>query len=81
VAPNMTNLPLVDMTPGQFRDWIRRIAEHSLFADREQLLALLTIETDRETLAEAFRADHKSGEVKGRYAVGKSQSALKEMIN
>ena len=65
MAPNMTNLPLVDidMTPGQFRDWIRRIAEHSLFADRERLLALLTIETDRETLAEAFRADHKSGEL------------------
>ena len=55
MAPNMTNLPLIDMTPGQFRDWIRRIAEHSLFVDRERLLALLTIEADRETLTEAFR--------------------------
>ena len=55
MTQNMANLPLTDMTHGQFRDWIRSIVEHSLFADRERLLALLATKADRETLEEAFR--------------------------
>lgn len=51
----MAKLPLTDMTPAQFRNWLLPIVEHSLFVDCEQLVAALMTDADRDTLAEAFR--------------------------
>ena len=56
MIPNTNNLLLADMTSEQFRNWLHSIAKHPLFVDRERLLALLTVDADRETLAEAFRS-------------------------
>lgn len=53
---NKTKLLLTDMTLAQFRDWLRPIVNESLFADRDELVALLAQNADRETLAEGFRA-------------------------
>ncbi len=55
MRPNIAKGPLKDMTPEQFRNWLLPIAKHALFVDREQLLALLMADTDRDTLTEAFR--------------------------
>ena len=55
MIPNMNNLLLADMTPEQFRNWLHSITKHPLFVDWERLLTLLTIDADRESLAEAFR--------------------------
>ena len=51
----MEKVPLKDMTYEQFREWLFPIVEHALFVDRERILELLTIDTDRDTLTEAFR--------------------------
>ena len=55
MRPNMAKLPLEDMTREQFRNWLLPIVKHSLFVEREQLLVLLSADTDRVTLTEAFR--------------------------
>ena len=52
---NMEKVPLKDMTDKQFREWLLPIVEHTLFAYRERILELLTIDADRDTLTEAFR--------------------------
>ncbi|MYC77641.1 hypothetical protein F4X10_17905 [Candidatus Poribacteria bacterium] len=53
---NKTKLSLTDMTPVQFREWLRPIVNEALFADRDELLTLLAQNVDRETLTEGFRA-------------------------
>lgn len=53
---NKTKLSLTDMTPAQFREWLRPIVNEALFADRDELVMLLAQRVDRETLAEGFRA-------------------------
>ena len=45
-----------DMTPMQFREWLRPIVNEALFADRDELVTLLAQNVDRETLTEGFRA-------------------------
>ncbi len=52
---NKTKLFLTDMTPAQFREWLRPIMNEPLFADRDKLVALLAQNADRETLAEGFQ--------------------------
>lgn len=52
---NTAKRPLIDMTPEQFRSWLLPIVEHSLFIDRERLVAALMAGTDRQTLTETFR--------------------------
>ncbi len=52
---NKGKLPLKNMTDKQFREWLLPIVEHTLFVYRERLLELLAIDTDRDTLTEAFR--------------------------
>ena len=52
---NKGKLPLKDLTHEQFREWLLPIVEHTLFVCREKILGLLTIDTDRDTLTEAFR--------------------------
>ena len=52
---NINTLPLTDMSPTQFRDWLRLLTNEPLFADRNKLLGLLSDNADRETLAEGFR--------------------------
>ena len=52
---NMEKVSLKDMTHKQFRKWLLPIVEHTLFVDRERILKLLTVDTDRDTLTEAFR--------------------------
>ena len=52
---NMEKVSLKDMTHKQFRKWLLPIVEHTLFVDRERILKLLTMDTDRDTLTEAFR--------------------------
>lgn len=52
---NKGKLPLKDMTYKQFREWLLPLVEHTLFVCRERILELLTIDTDRDTLTEAFR--------------------------
>ena len=51
-----TKLSLTDMTPAQFREWLRPIVNEALFADRDELVTLLAQNVDRETLTEGFRA-------------------------
>lgn len=53
---NKTKLSLTDMTPTQFREWLRPIVNEVLFADRDELVMLLSQNVDRETLTEGFRA-------------------------
>ena len=53
---NKTKLSLTDMTPTQFREWLRSIVNEVLFADRDELVMLLAQSVDRETLTEGFRA-------------------------
>lgn len=53
---NKTKLSLTDMTPAQFREWLRPIVNEALFADRDELVTLLAQNVDRETLTEGFRA-------------------------
>ena len=53
---NKTKLSITDMTPTQFREWLRPIINEALFEDRDKLVALLAQNTDRETLTEGFRA-------------------------
>ena len=49
-------LSITDMTPTQFREWLRPIINEALFEDRDKLVALLAQNVDRETLTEGFRA-------------------------
>ena len=56
MTPNISKLPLIDMTPVQFRDWLCSIMSEPLFADRDKLLDLLAQNADREILTEGFRA-------------------------
>ena len=51
-----TKLSITDMTPTQFREWLRPIINEALFEDRDKLVALLAQNVDRETLTEGFRA-------------------------
>lgn len=51
-----TKLSLTDMTPPQFREWLRPIVNQALFVDRDGLVTLLAQNVDRETLTEGFRA-------------------------
>lgn len=51
-----TKLSLTDMTPTQFREWLRPIVNQALFVDRDELVTLLAQNVDRETLTEGFRA-------------------------
>lgn len=53
---NKIKLSLTDMTPGQFREWLCPVINEALFADRDELAALLAQNVDRETLTEGFRA-------------------------
>lgn len=55
MTSNKTKLPLTDMTPAQFRDWLHLIVNELLFADRDKLATLLAHNADHETLAEGFR--------------------------
>ncbi len=52
---NNGKLPLKDMTHKQLREWLLPIVEHTLFVCRGRILELLTIDTDRDILTEAFR--------------------------
>ena len=52
---NRAKLPFESMTDAQFLKGILPIVEHSLFVDRERLLALLATDADRDTLTEVFR--------------------------
>ena len=52
---NMAKLPSTDITDAQFLNGLLPIVEHSLFIDRERLLALLATDADRDTLTEVFR--------------------------
>ena len=47
---------LTDLTPAQFREWLRPIINEALFEDRDKLVTLLAQDVDRETLTEGFRA-------------------------
>ena len=49
-----TKLSLTDMTPAQFREWLRLIVNEVLFADRDELVMLLAQSVDRETLTKGF---------------------------
>ena len=53
---NKTKLSVTDMTPAQFREWLRPLINEALFEDRNKLVALLAQDVDRETLTEGFRA-------------------------
>ena len=53
---NRTKLSRTDMTPAQFREWLRPIVNEALFADRDELVTLLAQNVDREILTEGFRA-------------------------
>ncbi len=55
MTSNKTKLPLTDMTPAQFREWLYLIVNELLFTDRDMLAVLLAQNADRETLAEGFR--------------------------
>ena len=46
---------ITDMTHTQFSTWLTPIVERSLFESRERLVALLTENTDRESLVAEFR--------------------------
>ncbi|MDE0012025.1 MAG: hypothetical protein OXU36_12815 [Candidatus Poribacteria bacterium] len=52
---NTAKLLFKNMTDEQFLNRFLPIVEHSLFADRERLLALLATDADRDTLTEVFR--------------------------
>ena len=52
---NGAKLPFESMADAQFLKGILPIVEHSLFVDRERLLALLATDADRDTLTEIFR--------------------------
>ena len=52
---NMAKSPFKDVTDAQFLNAFLPIVEHSLFVDRERLLALLATDADRDTLTEGFR--------------------------
>lgn len=52
---NMAKSPFKGITDAQFLNAFLPIVEHSLFVDREQLLALLATDADRDTLTEVFR--------------------------
>ena len=52
---NMAKLLFKDMTDEQFLNRFLPIVEHSLFVDRDRLLALLATDADRDTLTEVFR--------------------------
>ena len=56
MIPNKTKLVLTDMSPVQFRKWLRPLMNEPLFEDRDKLITLLAQDTDRETLTEGFRA-------------------------
>ena len=53
---NKTKFSIADMMPVQFRGWLRPIVNELLFTDRDELVAMLAKNADRETLAEGFRA-------------------------
>ena len=53
---NKTKLSITDLTPAQFREWLRPIINEALFEDRDKLVTLLAQDVDRETLTEGFRA-------------------------
>lgn len=53
---NKPKLSLTDMTPAQFREWLRPIVNQALFVDRDELVTLLAQNVDRETLTKGFRA-------------------------
>ncbi len=55
MTSNINPLPLVDMSPMQFQEWLRLLTNEPLFADRNKLLGMLSDDADRETLAEGFR--------------------------
>ena len=52
---NMAKPLFKDMTNEQFLNRFLPIVEHSLFVDRDRLLALLATDADRDTLTEVFR--------------------------
>lgn len=52
---NTVKLPFKGITDAQFLNGLLPIVEHSLFGDRERLLALLATDADRDTLTEVFR--------------------------
>ena len=52
---NMAKLPFKGISDVQFLNGFLPIVEHSLFIDRERLLALLATDADRDTLTEGFR--------------------------
>ena len=53
-------LPITDMSPTQFRNWLHQILNNSLFTDQNKLIYLLSQNADRETITEGFREFYES---------------------